>query len=78
MRRRVIFARPVYASLQSLFNNVDEIRHGWPICEFGWHVLTIGKGVGMLINSENHALPDGQSDRVARPESSKGVEPDHQ
>ena len=32
----------------------------WPICEFGWHVLTIGKGVGIAINSENHALPDRQ------------------
>src|SRR5256885_14834651 len=34
--------------------------HGRPICEFGWHALTIGKGVGIAINSENHALPDGQ------------------
>src|SRR2546425_7934006 len=34
--------------------------HGWLICEFGWHALTIGKGVGIAINSENHALPDGQ------------------
>lgn len=34
--------------------------HGWPNFEFGWHVLTIGKRVGILINFENHAPPDGQ------------------
>ena len=41
-------------------NTAALIAHRWPICEFGWHVLTIGKGVGIAINSENHALPDGQ------------------
>ena len=34
--------------------------HGWLICESGWHALTIGKGVGVTIDSHFHALPDGQ------------------
>ena len=33
--------------------------HRWPICELGWHVLTIGKGVEIAINSEPHALSNG-------------------
>ena len=41
-------------------NSIRRCRHGWPICEFGWHALTIGKGVGIANNSEIHALPDGQ------------------
>jgi hypothetical protein len=28
--------------------------------QIGWHALTIGKGVGIVIDSALHALPDGQ------------------
>jgi hypothetical protein len=35
-------------------------KHGWLIGEFGWHVLTIGKGVWIVLSSDFHALPDGQ------------------
>ena len=34
--------------------------HGCRICEFGWHTLTIGKGVWIVVSSDFHALPDGQ------------------
>ena len=29
-------------------------------CEIGWHVLTIGKDVGIAIGASAHTLPDGQ------------------
>ena len=47
--------------------------HRWPICELGWHVLTIGKGVEIAINSEPHALSNGKcrATHVRKPNSNR-------
>ena len=36
------------------------VTRDWLVREYGWHALTIGKGMGATIHSRFHALPDGQ------------------
>ena len=43
-----------------LFESLPVRAHGGLVCEFGWHALTIGKGVWIVSSTDFHALPDGQ------------------